>query len=122
MDKRAHKMIDKHRCSKCKQYYAPDMFNTCKDKNNGLTSWCKDCKRHGVMLLRLSRRIGVSKPGREYRGMLGEKSPLAKLKTDDVLLIRELQGELSSAKVAEKFDVAPTTIRAIWRRESWSHI
>lgn len=110
-------------CTKCRLYLPRDSFHVCKDKKNGLTSWCKSCKQEGVRALRLSMKLDEPKPrGCRYRGWHGSKSPLAKLNEDDVRWIRDLVGHLPYRKIAEKFDVHWQTIAKIARRETWSHI
>lgn len=46
----------------------------------------------------------------------------AKLTVAQVEKIRELKGRETSAELAERYGVAPTTIRGIWQRKKWKDV
>lgn len=56
------------------------------------------------------------------RQAVGELCGNSKLKEEDVLKIRSLQGQLSSRKVAAMFHISKTNVLDIWRRFIWGHI
>lgn len=49
----------------------------------------------------------------------GEKHKMAKLTEGQVLEIRRLEGEISRAEIARKFDVSAWNVACIHRRKSW---
>lgn len=52
----------------------------------------------------------------------GERGGSAKLTEADVLDIRRSQREFTAAELSKRFSVGESTIRMIWRRETWAHI
>lgn len=52
----------------------------------------------------------------------GEKSPVRKLTTDDVLKIRALRGVQTQARLADMFGVSQVTVADIQLRKTWRHI
>lgn len=69
---------------------------------------------------------------RAHNQIRGSAHPLAKLTEHDVRLILQLAAErrqlldaasrLSTTRLAEKFDVAPSTIERIIYGERWGHV
>jgi len=45
-----------------------------------------------------------------------------KLTAEDIPLIRALKGSLTADEVAEKFEVAPRTIRDVWAGKTWAWV
>ena len=56
---------------------------------------------------------------RQARGELAGNSVL---KENEVFLIREFKGKLSSRKVAAIFGISKTNVLDIWKRHIWRHI
>jgi hypothetical protein len=54
--------------------------------------------------------------------MPGEKNPSARLTAEDVLAIRAAWPRTTQAVLAKQYGVAPTTISAVVRRETWSSL
>lgn len=52
----------------------------------------------------------------------GEKSPNARLRTEDILHIRALEGIMPATEVAKLFPVGDGSVRNIWKRRTWKHI
>jgi hypothetical protein len=52
----------------------------------------------------------------------GRLKARAKITARDVLEIRGLRGQVPAQTLAERFDLHPQNIRAIWRRAKWAHI
>jgi len=52
----------------------------------------------------------------------GENGSGAKLKTENVLFIRESKGSLTRYVLAEMFAISVSTIENIWYRKTWKHI
>ena len=42
-----------------------------------------------------------------------------RLTADDVVLIRQLEGDMGAAEVAAKFETSTRAVRRIWRKETW---
>jgi len=53
---------------------------------------------------------------------VGKDNRWAKLKTEQVVEIRKLEGFLSPTEVGDKYGVNERTIRSIWSRINWKHI
>lgn len=53
---------------------------------------------------------------------IGSNSSTSKLKEDQVIVIRSLQGKERSDDIAERFGVSRALIYRIWNRELWTHI
>jgi hypothetical protein len=65
----------------------------------------------------------MAKKGRARgHGPCGERSHLAKLKNDDVIKIRSMQGTISSVKLEKKLGISSSLIRQIWRGKIWKHL
>ena len=52
----------------------------------------------------------------------GERHYKAKLTADDVRLIRELSGEMTIRKIAERFGVSHHTIHQAATYKTWKHV
>lgn len=59
---------------------------------------------------------------RRETARLGERSPLARLSTLDVRVIRRLRGVLFQKDVAKIFGVSTSQVSAIQSRERWAHL
>lgn len=55
-------------------------------------------------------------------GVKGEKNHYSKLKKEDIIQIRKLEGKLSQRKIAGLFNVTFQQISRIINRENWKHI
>lgn len=53
---------------------------------------------------------------------MGERHYRAKLTAEDVRLIRELAGEMTIRKIAEKFDVSHHTVHQAVTYKTWKHV
>jgi hypothetical protein len=51
----------------------------------------------------------------------GEHHPHAKLTEEEARQIRQLCGKMTQQRVANKFGVSPTVVRAIWIGKTWKH-
>ena len=62
--------------------------------------------------------------GKGIPQILGEKNSNAKLKAEDIPIIRKLYFKdcLSLAKIAKLFNVGSTTINCVVNEKTWSHI
>lgn len=49
----------------------------------------------------------------------GERQGQSKLRSNDVLSIRSLEGKETSVQVATQFGIHPRHVRSIWSRETW---
>lgn len=113
------------RCTCCRFVLPLSDFHCVQNRKGGgsiYQSWCKQCKQIQVKWLKRSRRVSPGKPGKEYRGWLGSKSPLAKLHEDDVRLIKQIGYALTAKQLGEKFEVTPHCIRKIRSGCTWSHV
>jgi len=52
----------------------------------------------------------------------GEKAPLAKLTTEDVLEIKKLLGKITYQEIAETYNVSVTAIADIKLKRTWGHL
>jgi DNA invertase Pin-like site-specific DNA recombinase len=48
-----------------------------------------------------------------------DRSEVDRLTTDDVVLIRQLEGDMAASEVAAKFETSTRAVRRIWRKETW---
>lgn len=59
---------------------------------------------------------------RKRRSTWGERNPMAKLTSSDVVLIRQMkQDGVKTKDLAKQFNVRPSTISSIIRKELWNH-
>jgi HNH endonuclease len=72
--------------------------------------------------------LDMLRKGRQSKGhknrctyIRGEQCPASKLTVDDVLRIRQRVGE-SSVDVAKEYGVNRTSIRDIWKGNTWKHV
>ena len=106
------------RCPRCRQRKPAAEFY-----RNGasLQSWCRTCKAADMRRRRAEHQTQDRR--HDVRIMPhGEAHPRAKLRADEVRLLKRLKGEMPARIVAEKFDVSRSLVRAIWRGEYWSHV
>jgi|LakMenE01Jun11ns_1017448.scaffolds.fasta_scaffold9500362_1 hypothetical protein len=109
------------RCPHCKTDKPESDFHANRDRPDGtLQAWCKPCKAEGMRALRASR----TRQGRirYWYPAYGEKSHKAKLRNEDVRLIRGLLPDLSCAEIARKFEVSRSTISAIKNNRYWTEV
>ena len=82
--------------------------------------------RKKLSLVKRGKKTGYN-PSKETRITMGlanrgEKSVRSKLKTDQVLKIRKLEGQWSAAEISEEFGIATRYVYDIWRKKNWKHI
>jgi hypothetical protein len=53
---------------------------------------------------------------------LGEKNPQARLKREDIIVIRSLRNLLSRAKIAKRFGVSSGCIEGVLSGRTWAHV
>jgi hypothetical protein len=53
---------------------------------------------------------------------LGEKHGMSVLKEEDIIKIRQLHGSISNRDIAKLYNVTPTQIGRIIKRQCWKHI
>lgn len=56
------------------------------------------------------------------RSTLGEKNPASKLTTEEMRVIKRLQGNLSITKVAEKYNISVRQVWRLWTGENWKEV
>jgi hypothetical protein len=115
----SHRQPQKKRCSRCKQHKDLTQFNkNSNGRGDGLQSWCKPCKANAAKLARAALRPEPVKRPRGWNLWLVRPE---KLDMRDARLIRQLGG-ISASKVAHKFGVSASLIRAIRRGERWREV
>jgi transposase len=81
------------------QKMAAQLFGTSRDL---MYEWCRQ------------RRVT-----RECYRQKRDRSAVDRLTTDDVTLIRQLEGGMTAPEAAAKFETSTRAVRRIWRKETW---
>ena len=107
-----HRLIAITFCEGYVEKYEVNHINGIKtDNNTNNLEWvtATDNKKHAF-------RIGLSTP------TWGEKSGMSKLRNEQVLEIRSLQGKFTQREISERFNVSAPLISDILNRKIWKHI